>query len=103
MQNFININKFVDIVNLGFFTSKGGISKGDFNSLNCSKSNDDKKNNVSGNIKIALNALGIEKKRLKILNQIHSNKIFFINFNLNFLSTSKLLNPKHGPTITIIF
>ena len=81
MQNFININKFVDIVNLGFFTSKGGISKGDFNSLNCSKSNDDKKNNVSGNIKIALNALGIEKKRLKLINQIHSNKIFFINNN----------------------
>ena len=81
MQNFININKFVDIVNLGFFTSKGGISKGDFNSLNCSKSNDDKKNNVSKNIKIAINALGIEKKRLKLINQIHSNKIFFINNN----------------------
>ena len=81
MQNFININKFVDIVNLGFFTSRGGISKGDFNSLNCSKSNDDKKNNVSKNIKIALNALGIEKKKLKLINQIHSNKIFFINNN----------------------
>ena len=81
MQNFININKFVDIVNLGFFTSKGGISKGDFNSLNCSKSNDDKKNNVSKNIKIALNALGIKKKRLKLINQIHSNKIFFVNNN----------------------
>ena len=81
MQNFININKFVDIVNLGFFTSKGGISKGDFNSLNCSKSNDDKKNNVSKNIKIAINALGIKKKRLKLINQIHSNKIFFINNN----------------------
>ncbi len=81
MQNFININKFVDIVNLGFFTSRGGISKGDFNSLNCSKSNDDKKNNVSKNIKIALNALGIKKKRLKLINQIHSNKIFFINNN----------------------
>ncbi len=81
MQNFININKFIDIVNLGFFTSKGGISKGDFNSLNCSKSNDDKKNNVSKNIKIAINALGIEKKRLKLINQIHSNKIFFVNNN----------------------
>ena len=81
MQNFININKFVDIVNLGFFTSKGGISKGDFNSLNCSKSNDDKKNNVSKNIKIAINALGIKKKRLKLINQIHSNKIFFVNNN----------------------
>ena len=81
MQNFININKFVDIVNLGFFTSRGGISKGDFNSLNCSKSNDDKKNNVSKNIKIAINALGIKKKRLKLINQIHSNKIFFINNN----------------------
>jgi len=81
MQNFININKFIDIVNLGFFTSKGGISKGDFNSLNCSKSNDDKKNNVSKNIKIAINALGIKKKRLKLINQIHSNKIFFVNNN----------------------
>ena len=54
---YYNIKKFRKIVTCGFFTSKGGTSKGNFYSLNCSKSNKDNKINVSRNIKIALKNL----------------------------------------------
>jgi len=79
IKNYLNFKKFKNKVNFGFFTSKGGVSNGDYYSLNCSKANNDKKKNVSKNIKIALKQLGINNKKLKLINQIHSNKIYFIN------------------------
>ena len=78
-RNFINIKKFNNKIIFGFFTSKGGVSKRDYSSLNCSKNNKDKKNNVLSNLKIAIKNLGIEGKKLKLINQIHSNKIVLIN------------------------
>lgn len=78
---YYNIKKFRKIVTCGFFTSKGGTSKGNFHSLNCSKSNKDNKINVSRNIKIALKNLNIDNKKLKLINQIHSNKTYIINDN----------------------
>ena len=78
-KNYINLKKLNNKINFGFFTSKGGVSRGVYNSLNCSKSSKDKKNNVHKNIKIAVKNLGIEDKKLKLINQIHSNKVFLIN------------------------
>ncbi len=79
MKNYLNIKKFDTKVNFGFFTSNGGVSKGDYFSLNCSFNNSDKKNNVLRNIEIAINELGIKSKKLKLINQIHSNKSYIIN------------------------
>tara|TARA_A100001011_G_scaffold49005_1_gene46743 strand:+ start:21569 stop:22336 length:768 start_codon:yes stop_codon:yes gene_type:complete len=78
-KNFLTIKKLEDNINFGFFKSVGGVSKGTYASLNCSKSSKDNKNSINKNIIIAKNKLGIGKKKLKIINQIHSNKIFFIN------------------------
>ncbi len=78
-KNFLTIKNLEENINLGFFKSVGGVSKGAYASLNCSKSSKDNKNNINKNIIIAKNKLGIGKKKLKIINQIHSNKIFFIN------------------------
>ena len=80
-KNFLKIKKIEDKINIGFFYSKGGVSKGNYNSLNCSLSSFDKKDNVKTNIKIAKKKLGITKKKLKLLSQIHSNKICLINRN----------------------
>lgn len=85
-KNFISLKKFNNDINFGFFTSRGGVSNGKYYSLNCSKNNDDKVSNVNKNIKIAIKNLGIKKKKLKIINQTHSNKIYYIdnnNFNNN--------------------
>ena len=83
IKNYFNLKKIENKINLGFFSSKGGVSKGDFLSLNCSKNSKDKKNNIKKNINLALKKLKIEHKQLKLINQIHSNKIYFIN-NKNF-------------------
>ena len=50
---FLNFKKFEKIVKLGFFTSRGGVSKGNFYSLNCNKYSADNRNNVLENISIA--------------------------------------------------
>ena len=77
-KNYINIKKLEKIINLGFFKSTGGVSTGNYSSLNCSKSNRDNKNSVDRNINISINQLGVKNKKLKLISQIHSDKIFFI-------------------------
>ena len=79
-KNYLSIKKLNnDKIKFGFFTSRGGVSNGNYFSLNCSKNNEDNKLNVSTNIKIALQKLDLKKQKLKLINQIHSNKIFYIN------------------------
>ncbi len=80
-KNYFNIKKLSNKINFGFFTSLGGSSNGNYLSLNCSKNNKDKKINVKKNINIAIKKLGIENKKLKLINQIHSNKIFLVDKN----------------------
>ena len=80
-KNFINLKKLEKKIHIGFFTSKGGVSKGDYDSLNCGNNNFDNKKNVRKNINTALDNLGIGNKALKLITQIHSNKIYSINKN----------------------
>ena len=77
-KKYFNLKKFEKKINFGFFKAKGGVSKGEYSSLNCSSSNKDKKYNVKKNINIALKSLGIENKKLKLINQIHSKRIYEI-------------------------
>ena len=76
---YLNISKLKKEINFGFFTSNGGVSKGNYKSLNCSKNNKDDKNNVSENLKIVKQKLNIKNKKLKLINQTHSNKIIKVN------------------------
>ncbi len=71
LQKFNNIKH-------GFFNSLGGISTGIYKSLNCGMGSKDKKNNITKNLNIALEKIGI-KKNLILLHQQHSNKIYFIS------------------------
>ncbi len=74
-------SKFPNITH-GFFNKNGGSSKGIYKSLNCGMGSLDKKKNVIKNIKIVCKKIGITRKKLILLNQIHSNKFFFINKNI---------------------
>ena len=67
-----------DIV-YGFFTRQGGVSKSQYNSLNCSFKNGDKRDNVKENRKIVCEKFNLDISRLMILNQIHSSKIVEID------------------------
>ena len=68
----------------GFFTRLNGFSKNDFKSLNCSVSMGDNKNLVYKNRVRALTELKLNKKKLILINQIHSSKVVEIDkFNIN--------------------
>ena len=96
-KNFISLKKYEKKIKLGFFTSKGGVSKGNYFSLNCSKSSGDLVNNIKKNINLSIKNLKIEDKKLKLINQIHSNKIYDIskkNFQNQFSGDGLLTKDK---------
>ena len=84
---FKEINKYPHI-NCAFFYRNEGISGGIYKSLNCGLNSKDKKRNVLRNRIIALKKIGLNKKKLIIPNQIHSNKIKIVNEN----SINKTIN-----------
>ena len=77
------LSKFQQI-NHGFFDKKGGKSTGIYKSLNCGIGSSDSKKNVLNNLKIICKKINCSSKNLVLLNQIHSNKFYFINKNYKF-------------------
>jgi len=73
----IKLKSFYNI-KYGFFNNRGGVSSGIYKSLNCGIGSNDKKKNVIKNLQIVSKKIGT-KKKLILLHQIHSNKIFFVN------------------------
>jgi len=93
------LSKFSDISH-GFFNNKGGVSKKLYKSLNCGIGSSDLKKNVLYNLKIACKKIGASPNKLVLLNQIHSNKFYFIkkNFKLNkkkFIGDALITNSKN--------
>ena len=77
MIRSIKLKKFYTIKH-GFFNNRGGVSSGIYRSLNCGIGSNDNKKNVKKNLQIVSNKIGA-KKKLILLHQLHSNKIFFVN------------------------
>ena len=83
-KNYFSSKKFINSqISFGFFTRQGGFSFKNFSSLNCSYSCGDQDIPVKKNILKAQKELSLEKKKIKFVNQIHSNKSVMIN-NKNF-------------------
>ena len=82
--SFRTSNYFSNKVVFGFFSRTGGVSKKEFNSLNCGIYTGDKSKNINKNIKLALNALKVSNNKTIIAKQTHSNKIKLINNNFNY-------------------
>ena len=72
-----NLKKFNNISH-GFFNNVGGVSSGIYKSLNCGIGSYDRKKNVVKNLKIVSKKIGV-KKKIILLHQLHSKKIFFVN------------------------
>jgi len=77
------LSKFQEIKH-GFFNKEGGKSEGIYKSLNCGIGSSDTKKNVLNNLKIVCKKINCSSKNLILLNQIHSNKFYFINKNYKF-------------------
>ena len=76
-----------------FFNRLGGESDGVFKSLNCGLGSSDKKQNIMKNLKIVRNKIKTRSKKIFLLNQVHSNKFYFIGKN------SKLNNKFEGDAL----
>ena len=81
------LSKFRNIEH-AFFNSLEGKSTGIFKSLNCGLGSSDKKKNVLKNLEIVGNKIKAKSNKIVLLNQIHSNKLHYIN------KDSKLNNSK---------
>ena len=62
----------------GFFNRLGGKSRGIYKSLNCGPGSSDQKKNIYGNLTIVLKKIKATSKKVILLNQIHSNKFYYI-------------------------
>ena len=78
------LNRFQNI-NHAFFNRIGGKSTGIFKSLNCGPGSADKKKNILKNLTIVKKIISPKSKKIILLNQIHSNKFYFINKNSKIL------------------
>ena len=77
------LSKFQEIKH-GFFNKEGGKSEGIYKSLNCGIGSSDTKKNVRNNLKIVCKKINCSSRKLILLNQIHSNKFYFIDKNFEF-------------------
>jgi polyphenol oxidase len=71
------LTKFKNIEH-AFFNRLGGKSAGIYKSLNCGRGSLDKKKNIQKNLKIVAKKIKAKLKKIILLNQIHSNKYYYI-------------------------
>ena len=71
-------------INHCFFSKKGGFSKGIYKSLNCGQGSKDKKKIIYKNLALISKRIKVNKKRLLLMHQTHSNKVIIVNnHNIN--------------------
>ena len=85
-------------INHCFFSRKNGFSKGIYQSLNCGRGSKDRKNKINRNLAWVSKKMKINKKKLFLMHQTHSNKVTIIN-NKNknstkFISDAMITNLK---------
>ena len=86
------LSKFKNIRH-AFLNRLGGKSTGIFKSLNCGLGSSDNKKNILNNLEIVSNKINAKSKKIILLNQVHSNKFYYISKN------SKLNNKFEGDAL----
>jgi len=99
----IKSKKLAKLKNLkhGFFNSSGGKSKGIYQSLNCGPGSKDLSVNVKKNLQVVKKKISNSAKNIFLLNQIHSNKLVYIDNNYKLTQKPKadavITNQKNLP------
>ena len=99
----IKSKKLASLKNLkhGFFNSSGGKSKGIYQSLNCGPGSKDLSVNVKKNLEVVKKKISNSAKNIFLLNQIHSNKLVYIDNNYKLTKKPKadavITNQKNLP------
>ena len=74
------LKKFKQI-NHCFFSRKNGFSKGVYKGLNCGRGSKDSKKNIKRNLNYVAKKMSVEKNKLILMHQTHSNKVVEIKKN----------------------
>lgn len=74
------LKKFKDVKHC-FFSRKDGFSRGIYKSLNCGRGSKDKKKNIDRNLNFIAKKMNVEKNKLILMYQTHSNKVIEIKKN----------------------
>ncbi len=89
-----------------FFNRLGGKSTGIFKSLNCGSGSSDNKRDVHKNLEVVCNKINAESKKVVLLNQIHSDKFYYIGknskFNSNKFKGDALITDKKNLPIAVL-
>ena len=89
-----------------FFNRLGGKSNGIFKSLNCGSGSSDKKKNILKNLEIVSSKINAKSKKIILLNQVHSNKFYYIDknskFNNNKYKGDALITDKRNLPIAVL-
>ena len=75
-----NLKKMKEIKHC-FFSRKKGFSKGIYKSLNCGRGSKDNKKNIQKNLKFVAKLMAVERAKLILMHQTHSNKVVEIKRN----------------------
>ncbi|MAI97477.1 MAG: polyphenol oxidase [Rhodobacteraceae bacterium] len=88
----------------GFFLRQGGLSSGQFESLNCDLKSLDDKHAVLANREIVANNMGVTSESLITLKQIHSSKVIKIESKLdsNTIEGDGMVTAKKGVVLGIL-
>jgi len=58
-----------------FFSRNNGFSRGVYRSLNCGRGSKDNKKNIQKNLKFVAETMAVERAKLILMHQTHSNKV----------------------------
>ena len=98
------LKKFKSI-NHCFFSRKGGFSEGIYKSLNCGQGSRDNKKNINRNLNLVSKKIKINKKKLLLMYQTHSNKVAVINDknkNLNKFNSDAIITKIKGIGLGVV-
>ena len=98
LSNFTNITHC-------FFSKKGGVSKGIYDSLNCGFGSSDNKRNIKDNLSLVSEKMGINKNNLFLMNQTHSSKVVVIdesNINVQRVDADALITKIKNIAISVL-
>ena len=79
-----NLKKFNTIKHC-FFSKNNGFSKGIYKSLNCGRGSKDNKKNVYKNLILVSKKMNVDKNKLLLMHQTHSNRVILVNSKNKYL------------------
>ena len=99
-----NLKKFKTIKHC-FFSKNTGFSRGIYKSLNCGRGSKDNTKNVYKNLSLVSQIMSVNKNKLLLMHQTHSNKVILINSknkNLKMFVSDAIITKMRGYALGVV-